>query len=141
MRLFVGSLLLLASSAVAAPTEVRILVDSDKNIATGCRVFTVAGNFDGVEQIFTTTFDTTSMTVSGVVRQQCTDPTTATFGSPVTVDSTGWAVGTSGGNFVVETHIPTSTIGGAHSVRLGFTATSGTLADAMLLQRGAAIVF
>jgi hypothetical protein len=64
------------------------------------------------------------MTVNGMARQQCTDPTTATFGSPVTVDSTGWAVGTSGGNLVVETHIPTSTIGGAHSVRLGFTATS-----------------
>ena len=40
MRLFVSGLLLLASSALAAPTEIKILVDSDKNVSTGCRVFT-----------------------------------------------------------------------------------------------------
>ena len=82
MRLFVGGLLFLASSALAATTEVKILVDSDKNQATGCRVFTATGNFDGVEQVFTTTLDTTTMMVTGVTRQPCVDPATATFGSP-----------------------------------------------------------
>ena len=80
--------------------------------------------------------------VTGVVRQQCIDPLTGTFGSPITVDATGWAIGSAGGHLLVETHIPTASIGGAHSVRLGFTVSSGTLSDSMLQGGGgAAIIF
>jgi hypothetical protein len=35
MRLFVGGLPFMASSALAATTEVKILVDSDRNVSTG----------------------------------------------------------------------------------------------------------
>ncbi|PYQ48122.1 MAG: hypothetical protein DMF59_16995, partial [Acidobacteria bacterium] len=142
MRYLMSMLMLLASSAIASTTDVKILVDSDKNPATGCRVITAAGNFDGAEHIYTTTFDNSTMTVTGVTHQQCVDPATATFGMPTSVDAGGWRVGTSGGNQILETHIPTVQVGGVHSMRFGFVVNSGTLTDAMLQRPGGgAIIF
>ena len=142
MRHVLGTLLLLANSAIASTTDVKLLIDTDRNLTTGCRVITVAGNFDGVEQIFTTTYDNTSMTVTGVTRQQCLDPTTATFGAPTTIDAGGWRVGSVGGNQVVETHVPAVQVGGVHSMRFGLVVNSGTLTDALLQQPGGgAILF
>src|SRR5438445_3669398 len=142
MRHFLGMLMLLASSAFASTTDVKILVDSDKNPATGCRVITAAGNFDGAEHIYTTTFDNSTMTVTGVTHQQCVDPATATFGMPTSVDAGGWRVGTSGGNQILETHVPAVQVGGVHSMRFGFVVNSGTLTDVMLQRPGGgAIIF
>src|SRR5438309_3071253 len=55
---FLWAVSLLASSSLfAAPTEVKILIDKDNNPATGCRVITPTGIFDGAEQILTMTYD------------------------------------------------------------------------------------
>jgi len=142
MRHLFGTLMLLASSALAGTTDVKLLIDTDKNASTGCRVVTSGGNFDGCELIVTTTFDNTTMTVTGVTAQQCLDPATASFSSPTSIDAGGWRVGTSGGNQTLETHVPAAQVGGLHSMRLGFVVSSGMLTDALLQQpNGSPILF
>jgi hypothetical protein len=136
MRTLVGAILLIAGSVYGATTDVKIFVDTDRNTSTGCRVITISGNFDGVEQIFTTTYDNTTMTVTGVTRQQCVDPTTATFSAPATIDAGGWPVATNGGLQSLETRFAAGLVGGVHSMRFGFGASTGTLTDAMLQQPG-----
>jgi hypothetical protein len=43
------------SAVSAAPTELRIAVDQDNSLSTGCRVITNLGNVDGIDAILTTT--------------------------------------------------------------------------------------
>jgi hypothetical protein len=79
----------LASPAFAASTTSRyqVVLDTDNNPATGCFVDAGSARFSGAEQVLTTTVVTTdtSASVTGVVRQLCTDPASSTFGSPITV--------------------------------------------------------
>jgi len=112
-------LVLLAAGAFLAPGslfavqhEVRILMDLDNDVATGCTVATVGGPFDGVEQILITTVDTTSPppagTVTDVATSDCINPATDTFGPPASFDG-GWPIGIDngeGGLDVVETYFP-----------------------------------
>ena len=49
---------LIASSALAAPVRLQVLIDTDNNASTGCRVITSLGNVDGIEAIATTSYDT-----------------------------------------------------------------------------------
>ena len=127
--LLVLSLVLLASSAIGAQTEVRILIDSDRNLSTGCTVLTAGGAFSGVERIVTTSYDTagTGLAVTGVTEQQCVS---GSMTASTTIDAGGWAVGTAGGNQMLETHVPFGST--LTSMRLGFTISNGTLSDAVL---------
>jgi len=86
------SLALFASSALAVQTEIKILIDSDRNASTGCSVLTAGGNFNGVEQIVSTTYDTvgSALAVTGVTRQLCVS---GSFTAPMTIDAGGWPVG------------------------------------------------
>ena len=130
--------LLLISSSAAAASDVKVLIDSDNNPATGCSVATPSGTFAGVEQIVTTTWDPASLTVTGVTIQQCTDPSTSSFGAASTVDPGGWPVGSSGGTLLLETHIGTS----SGPMHLGFVAESDPLSDAVLAHaNGDPIIF
>jgi len=133
------SLALLASSVSAVQTEVKILIDSDRNISTGCPVLTAGGTFNGVEQIVSTTYDTvgTALAVTGVTRQQCVS---GSFTAPMVIDAGGWPVGSLGGNQMLETHVPFG--GTLTSMRLGFTISNGALSDAVLQHpNGDPIVF
>jgi hypothetical protein len=137
--LLVLSLVLLASSALGVQTEVRILIDSDRNLSTGCTVLTAGGPFSGVERMVSTTYDTvgSGLAVTGVTEQQCVS---GSMTASTTIDAGGWAVGTAGGNQMLETHVPWA--GTLTSMRLGFTITNGTLADAVLQHpNGDPIVF
>src|SRR5260221_9664662 len=105
-------LLLWTTSLAAAPAQLQILLDGDNNATTGCRVITNLGNVDGVEAIYTTTYDNGpdgKPVVTGVTKQTCAQPGTVNFTAPVTIDSGGWPAGTDATcNVFVETHIPTA---------------------------------
>ena len=114
-----GCLLFLASFASGA-AELRVLIDSDRNDATGCTVATVNGAFTGVEYVLNTTVNTTVYppTVGAVTRQSCVG---GVLDAPVGVHPGGWAVGIglgTGGYDVVETFFPTGSPYGRW--RLGF---------------------
>jgi hypothetical protein len=124
--------------AIGAPVSLdfKVLIDADNREATGCTVVTTSGLVKGVDHILTTTvsYDSVANTaaVTGVTRQTCTDSVANTFGSPLPVDSTGWPVGVgTGGNLLIETHMPMTALGGVTNMHLAFTALSATLADAV----------
>jgi hypothetical protein len=105
-------LVLWTTSLAAAPAQLQILLDGDNNASTGCRVITNLGNVDGVEAIYTTTYDNGpdgKPVVTGVTKQTCAQPGTVNFNAPVTIDAGGWPVGfDTSGNVFVETRIPTT---------------------------------
>jgi hypothetical protein len=110
--LIVAGALLAPGSLLAIQHEVRILLDLDNDVATGCTVATIGGPFDGVEQILITTVETTSPppagTVTDVAVSDCINPATDTFGPPASFDG-GWPIGIDngeGGLDVVETYFP-----------------------------------
>src|SRR6266542_3584265 len=124
---------LLASGAPVS-MDFKVLIDSDNKEATGCTVVTTAGLMKGVDHVLTTSvsFDSAAGTgaVTGVTRQVCTSTVLNTFSAPIPVDTTGWPVGVGpGGILTIETHIPTSALGGVTNMHLGFTAASGNLVD------------
>jgi VCBS repeat-containing protein len=122
-----------ASAVSAAPTELRIAVDQDNSLATGCRVITNLGNVDGIDAILTTTYD--GGVVTGVTKQTCLTAGTVDFTAPLTVDAGGWAVGTSSdGTLTVETRIPVSALpaGLRPAMRLAFIGVSGTSLETVL---------
>src|SRR5258706_122857 len=106
--------LLCTTPLFAAPTELRILLDSDNSTSTGCRVITNLGNLEGVDAIYTTTYDLGSdgkPVVTGVSSQTCAQKGTVNFTAPTQLDPGGWPVSTdSSGNVFVETRIPTSAL-------------------------------
>ncbi|MEM9291943.1 MAG: tandem-95 repeat protein [Acidobacteriota bacterium] len=128
-----------AWSPASAQTQTRVLLDLDDDSSTGCTVATADGNFDGVEQLLTTTLGVG--VVDSVERQECTDPATDTFGAPITVDTPvapPWPVGDGlgiGGGDVVETYFPLPA-GECQRIRLGFEAIGGAGTDALLSTDG-----
>jgi len=132
--------MLFAVPAAAVQSTVDLLLDLDYDSGTGCTVMTADGPFAGVEQILTTTVDTsgtTTATVSSVVRSVCTDPGTDTFGAPIAVDPGGWPVGVGlglDGFNVVETYFPLSaTSTEPKVVRIGVVHAQGRLVDTLLV--------
>ncbi len=87
--LVVAGVFLAPGSLFAIDHEVRILLDLDNDAATGCTVATIAGPFNGVEQILITTVETTSPppagTVTDVATSNCINPATDTFGPPARI--------------------------------------------------------
>lgn len=139
-RIFAIFLVLIAAFAVssASAAEFRVLLDKDYNPATGCAVATASGNFTGVEEILTTSVNTTAYpaTVTGVTRQTCvTAP--STFSAPITVETGSWPVGLGvgvGGYDAIETYYPSVPEFGRW--RLGFMYQDGALADAVVAGSG-----
>ena len=146
LLLAAGSLFLPATASAVTHTF-SILLDLDNDAATGCTVSTVAGPFDGVEQILDTTVDTTTgppaAMVTALAIRTCTDPLTDTFGPPVPVTSfiaSPWPVGIgngSGGLNVIETYFPliASVIPDPKVIRLGLTMESDLGTQQALLTR------
>ena len=118
-------------SARAATTDIKVLLDTDNNPATGCNVTTAVGTFMGVEQVLTTTVDSTTPpgAVTAVVRQGCSG---GALDAPTAVapPAPGWGIGLNPANddVLVETHIPLSAFGGSlpAQVRMAFVITSGS---------------
>lgn len=134
------ALMLLAAPAAAVQSTLDLLLDLDDDATTGCTVSTPDGPFEGVEQILTTTVDTVgaaAANVTGVVRSECVDPGTGTFGAPVAVDAGGWPVGVGSGVdgfHVVETYFPlAATALDLSVVRFGVVQSRGMEADALLV--------
>ena len=133
------AVLFISSGAMAATLDV--LVDRDNNTATGCSVTTPGGAFGGVEQIFTTTVDTTVFParITGISRQDCLTPP-ATFSASIPVDAGGWPVGVgigTNGYDVVESYFTVSQQFGQY--RLGFVYKDpNTGQDALLTVNGQA---
>ncbi len=127
-----------AAGAFAAPTQLQVLLDSDNNRSTGCRVITSLGNVDGIDAIYTTTYDggiDGNPVVTGVTGQTCATQGTVNFTVPVQIDPGGWKVGRkANSNLVVETRIPAASIpGGMHTnMRLAFVGVSGTNVDTVI---------
>src|SRR5947207_5039528 len=135
-----AALLLTPLLASGAPVSMdfKVLIDADNSEATGCTVVTTAGLMKGVDHVLTTSvsFDSTAGTaaVTGVTRQTCTSSSLNTFSSSLPVDTTGWPVGVApGGVLTIETHMPSSALGGVTNMHLGFTAVSGNLVDGVIL--------
>jgi hypothetical protein len=97
--------------------QLRVLIDSDNNVATGCTVAVPGGSFAGVEWVLDTTVDPTTVppSITGVTRQDCVIPASNTLGPPVAVSPGGWNVGLGqgvNGYDVVETFFPTPSLFG-----------------------------
>src|ERR1700682_4492639 len=126
---------LFATSAFAAPAELRIFLDADNDPSTGCRVITNLGNVDGVEAVYTTTYDTDaggSLVVTGTSKASCAQPGTVNFTPPQQFDSGGWGVpADSDGNLNVETRIPAVQLpnGVRANMHWVFAGVQGTLLD------------
>ena len=111
----------------ATAPEYQILLDTDNNPTTGCRVATSQGNVSGIEQrlITTVAIGTSAVAVSGVQLQTCVG---GAFGAAVWSDPGGWPVGIgngTGGAAVIETYLPLAQLNGAGSVRVGVISTDG----------------
>ena len=126
------------ASLFAAPTDLKLLLDSDNSLSTGCRVITSLGNVDGIDAIYTTTYDTGAdgnLVVTGITAQTCATKGTVNFTAPVQIDPGGWAVGTkSNGTLVAETRIPVSALpNGIHAnMRWAFLGVTGTNQDTII---------
>jgi hypothetical protein len=130
-----------ALPAAAVTHHVDVLLDLDNDVGTGCTVATVAGPFDGVEQILRSVVETESVpapsaTVVEVVRFECVGG--AVFGPPVVVDPGDWPVGVglgASGSDVIETYFPAGALPpGVDTMRLGVTLTAlGSGEEAALL--------
>ena len=126
-------------SASAATVDVKVYLDTDNNAATGCSVLAGGASFSGAEQILTTTYDPDAKQITSVTRQQCV---AGSFGAAGNVDAGGWAVGSTGGVYLIESHLPWTLIGAVSPIRLGFFVSSGTLSDSFLqLPGGAPILY
>jgi len=118
---------LTAPESAGAAGQLKILIDSDNNSATGCTIATPAGPFTGADAVVTTTIDPATARVTAIVLQNCQGgvlgaPTALTF--PATPP---WPVGAgngTNGSDVVETYIPRLS-GGGTRVRLGFVYDDG----------------
>jgi len=105
--LLLGFLTLLAPLAANA-AELRVLLDTDRNSATGCTISTPNGPFAGVEEVLNTTVNTTVYppVVGAITRQSCVG---GVLGAAAPVHAGGWQVGLGlgvGGYDVVETFLP-----------------------------------
>ena len=133
--LFFSVVLALPLSAFATTYDVKALIDTDNNRATGCPALAGGTLVTGIDTILTTsvTVTGTTATVTGVTRQTC-NPGSGLFGAGVPVDS-GWNVGvSSSGDLLVESHLgPTIlTWDNVGTPRFVFTASSGSLSDVLL---------
>jgi VCBS repeat-containing protein len=133
------------SHAGATATEIRVLVDSDDNVATGCSVATVDGTFAGVEHLLVATVDDLTSEVVAVDRAPCVDPGADLFGSPVPVASTTappWNVGQGtgpAGTDVIEFDATAAELGIVQVARIGFESENDAGdRDALLTTTGAA---
>lgn len=133
------------SHLTAATVQFQIYLDSDNNPGTGCNTTFGADVISGADRLLTTTVDVNGAVanVTGVTRQDCSG---GAFGAPITVDSTGWPVGTEGasGNSQIETHIPLSAFGGSLPTvqRLYFVATAGSFHSVLrAAPNGSAIMY
>jgi VCBS repeat-containing protein len=142
------ALLALPISASAATSTVQVFIDSDNNAATGCAASSITP-IAGVEQVLTATVELTDAggNVTSVVRQQCIDPVSGTFGSPITIDGS-YPVDTHGNsdNISIEARLPFSAITGSSTIpfnmHLAFALTSGSIRDVIAARNnGTAIIY
>ena len=128
------TLLVLVGSTGAMAATLDVLVDRDNNPGTGCTVTTANGAFSGVEQVFTTTIDTSvyPAVITGITRQDCATPP-STFSAPAAVSPGGWPVGVgtgTNGYDVVESFFTLSQQFGQY--RVGFVYTDAALGNDVL---------
>jgi hypothetical protein len=129
--------LLLHAADGHAATELRTLIDSDGNPATGCTVTTPAGTFEGADLAAVTRIDVSaSEPVGDVSREICQAGALVTDPSFTPLAPLRWPVGVGAAGVqrdVVESYIPFPSPPGA--VRLAFMAgtTDGSIAPAGLL--------
>ena len=129
----------------ASTAQIQTYFDTDNNPATGCSVTFGSEAINGVEQVLTTSIEitSTSSTVTGVTRSLCDG---SVFGSPLSVDTTGWPIGTEGASGIshIETHIPLSAFGGSLPAvqRVYFVGTTGGFHSSLFTSAsGAAILY
>ncbi|MEK6374818.1 MAG: putative Ig domain-containing protein [Acidobacteriota bacterium] len=126
--------LLVAFSAHAVTHDLKVVLDIDRNAATGCTVTTPAGTFAGAEQVLNTRVDVSGGTATtfGVTRQACVG---GIVGSVLPVDSSSWPAGlTPAGDLFIETHVTPAELGLASvtPMRIAFFVTAGALNDAVM---------
>ncbi len=135
------SLLFLVVSALpahAATATYEILLDLDRNGATGCIVSTPKGDVGGIEQLLLTTVATNAAgaTVTGIARRACSG---GVLGGPIPVDAGGWPVGFAnghGGMAVVETYVPKTALGASAGAFAAVVSSGGGGADAIVASAG-----
>lgn len=130
------ALLVQMPSAYAA-VELRTLIDSDNNPATGCSVATAAGVFEGVEQAAVTRIDLSAQEpVGDISREVCQGGVLVPDPSFVPLAPLRWPVGVGAAGplrDVVESY--TRLVSSPGTVRLGFVSatTDGSVPPAALL--------
>jgi VCBS repeat-containing protein len=131
--LFLACTFVSFAAHAATTTEFRVLIDSDEDSHTGCSVTTSRGTVAGIDQILVTTVSSTDTSgqITSVARQVCSG---GSFGSPISVISSPYPIGLSGGNAVVETMIPFSVLGqgGPTQLRVSFVVVTGSSSDSIL---------
>ena len=104
-----AALLLTFSGLVrAGSTTVNLLLDTDRNTATGCTVALAGGSMTGVERVFSTVAASTSSTAT-VLRLESRSCSAGVLGAPQVYDAGGWPVGMGngqGGMAVIEASLP-----------------------------------
>ena len=120
-----------------AATEIRTLIDSDNNPATGCTVATPSGAFGGVEQVAITRIDLLAAEpVGDVAREVCQSGVMVADPSFVPTAPLRWPVGIGAAGIhtdVVESYA--QLVNASKTVRLGFvtSTTDGSAAPTALL--------
>ena len=126
--------------SVHAAVELRTLIDSDNNPATGCSVATAAGVFEGVEQAAVTRIDLTAEEpVGDISRELCQGGALVADPSFVPLAPLRWPVGVGAAGplrDVVESY--TRLVSPPGTMRLGFVSgtTDGSVPPAALLSTG-----
>lgn len=129
--------LLLSTTAAHAAVELRTLIDSDNNPATGCSVVTPAGTFAGVDQAAVTRVDlSVADPVGDVSREICQGGVLVPDPSFVPLAPLRWPVGVAGAGVqtdVVESY--TQLLTPPSVLRLGFVSqtTDGSAAPSAVL--------
>ncbi|MBV7458554.1 MULTISPECIES: hypothetical protein [unclassified Acidovorax] len=134
--------MLVGATAAHAATELRTLIDSDGNPATGCTVVTAAGTFNGVDLAALTRIDlSASEPVGDVSREICQGGVLVADTGFAPLAPLRWPVGVAAAGEqldVVESY--TRLLAPVGALRLGFVAntTDGSIAPAALLTRNGA---
>ncbi len=130
--LIVAAALICPLFASAATSEVRVLIDVDNNVATGC----VVGGMTGVDQVLVTQVadSPTGASVTQTHRLVCSS---GVLSGPTDIVTSGWPVGwqPTSGMMLVETRIPFSALGTStmpSEMRIGFDGTRGSAAFSAL---------
>ncbi len=127
----------LAASAHAQVATIDVLLDLDRDRASGCAVGTPDGDAEGIERRLRVQVDVSTREVSDVSIADCLATGTDTFGpgtTPSTIPSPPWPVAVGegrSGSTLIEAPLPLSVLAGAPAIDVALRVSSAAGNDAL----------